>query len=301
MTTSAIVEELWASPALQEQIILVCSIVSINFGLYNVYKVLSVKVHSHGDGSYADIELQDAGTASDEAVEHKMNEIAKLIQDGSSTFLREEYFYTFVFTVIFGVIIFFTAEQYPMMPYTTIPFLLGAFTSIIAGYIGMQIAVRANVRTAKEARHSLDGAFNVAFRGGLVLGFTLVGLALLVLVLLIMAYKSHFHLELTQSDPKKRTEAYLMMFEAIAGYGLGGSTVALFGRVGGGIYTKAADVGADLVGKVVENLDEDSIMNPGVIADNVGDNVGDIAGMGSDLFGSFAEATCACLVISASS
>ena len=91
------------------------------------------------------------------------------------------------------------------------------------------------------------------------------------------------------------------MFEAIAGYGLGASTVALFGRVGGGIYTKAADVGADLVGKVVENLDEDSIMNPGVIADNVGDNVGDIAGMGSDLFGSSAEATCACLVISCSS
>ena len=91
------------------------------------------------------------------------------------------------------------------------------------------------------------------------------------------------------------------MYESIAGYGLGGSTVALFGRVGGGIYTKAADVGADLVGKVVEDLDEDSIQNPGVIADNVGDNVGDIAGMGSDLFGSFAESTCACLVISASS
>jgi Na+/H+-translocating membrane pyrophosphatase len=91
------------------------------------------------------------------------------------------------------------------------------------------------------------------------------------------------------------------MFEAIAGYGLGGSTVALFGRVGGGIFTKAADVGADLVGKVIENMDEDSIQNPAVIADNVGDNVGDIAGMGSDLFGSFAEATCACLVIAATS
>ncbi len=90
---------------------------------------------------------------------------------------------------------------------------------------------------------------------------------------------------------------YLKLFEAIAGYGLGGSTVALFGRVGGGIYTKAADVGADLVGKVIENLDEDDYRNPGVIADNVGDNVGDIAGMGSDLFGSFAESTCACLVI----
>jgi H+-translocating diphosphatase len=91
------------------------------------------------------------------------------------------------------------------------------------------------------------------------------------------------------------------MFEAITGYGLGGSTVALFGRVGGGIYTKAADVGSDLVGKVIENLNEDDYRNPGVIADNVGDNVGDIAGMGSDLFGSFAESTCACLVISATS
>jgi len=230
-----------------------------------------------------------------------MNEIAKLIQDGASTFLKEEYFWTFIFVIVFSLIIFFTAEQSFMMPYTTIPFLLGAFTSIIAGYIGMQIAVRANVRTAKQARQSLDSAFKVAFRGGMVLGFTLVGLALLVLLLLIMGYKSHFNHELTSSDETKRANAYIFMFEAIAGYGLGASTVALFGRVGGGIYTKAADVGADLVGKVVENLDEDSIMNPGVIADNVGDNVGDIAGMGSDLFGSFAEATCACLVISASS
>lgn len=203
--------------------------------------------------------------------------------------------------MLFGAVIFFTAEQEPGMPYTTIPFFLGAFTSIIAGYIGMQIAVRANVRTAKEARSSLDSAFNVAFRGGMVLGFTLVGLALFVLTCLIMAYRSHFHEELNGSDYKQRQKTYIFLFEAIAGYGLGGSTVALFGRVGGGIYTKAADVGADLVGKVVEDLDEDSIMNPGVIADNVGDNVGDIAGMGSDLFGSFAEATCACLVISASS
>ena len=165
----------------------------------------------------------------------------------------------------------------------------------------MQIAVRANVRTAKEARHTLNRAFNVAFRGGLVLGFTLVGLALLVLILLIIGYKNTIYADHLSKGTSARMETYLIMFEAIAGYGLGGSTVALFGRVGGGIYTKAADVGADLVGKVVENLDEDSIMNPGVIADNVGDNVGDIAGMGSDLFGSFAEATCACLVISVTS
>ena len=133
------------------------------------------------------------------------------------------------------------------------------------------------------------------------LGFTLVGLALLVLILLIIGYKNTIYADHLSKGTSARMETYLIMFEAIAGYGLGGSTVALFGRVGGGIYTKAADVGADLVGKVVENLDEDSIMNPGVIADNVGDNVGDIAGMGSDLFGSFAEATCACLVISVTS
>lgn len=230
-----------------------------------------------------------------------MMEIARLIQDGSSTFLKEEYTYTIIFIAFFSVLIFFTAEQESMKPLTTIPFILGALTSIISGYIGMQIAVRANVRTAKEARHTLDRAFNVAFRGGLVLGFVLVGLALLVLIIIIMVYEQVLFAKDLETSPNMRSTSYEMMFEAIAGYGLGGSTVALFGRVGGGIYTKAADVGADLVGKVVENLDEDSIMNPGVIADNVGDNVGDIAGMGSDLFGSFAEATCACLVISASS
>lgn len=155
------------------------------------------------------------------------------------------------------------------------------------------IAVITNVKTTKESASGIHAAFKVAFRGGAVLGFTLVGLALLTLVFLIMLYKNLF-------DPKD-TEEWLSMFEAIAGYGLGGSSIALFGRVGGGIYTKAADVGADLVGKVIAGLDEDSPMNPGVIADNVGDNVGDIAGMGSDLFGSFAESTCACLVVSATS
>ncbi len=130
----------------------------------------------------------------------------------------------------------------------------------------------------------------VAFRGGMVLGFTLVGLALLVLMLIIVGFKK----EAGHMDMKE-------VFENIAGYGLGGSLIALFGRVGGGIYTKAADVGSDLAGKVVAGLPEDCKENPGVIADNVGDNVGDIAGMGADLFGSFAESTCACLVISATS
>jgi Na+/H+-translocating membrane pyrophosphatase len=168
------------------------------------------------------------------------------------------------------------------------------------GYIGMRIAVYANVRTTWSCNKSIDDGFHVAFNGGQVLGFTLVGLALLVLEVLIIVYKSLIIPTQLGSD-KPQTTIARNFFEVIAGYGLGGSTVALFGRVGGGIYTKAADVGADLAGKVCEGLEEDSPENPGTIADNVGDNVGDIAGMGADLFGSLAEATCAALVVSSQS
>jgi H(+)-translocating pyrophosphatase len=226
-----------------------------------------------------------------------MADIAKLISDGSDTFLKTEFASIGVFTAIFAVIIFFVAEKESGDFYVTFAFLLGALTSIVSGYIGMWIAVRANVRTSKMANHSLHDAFLVAFRGGSVLGFCLVGLGLLNLVLLIMAYKAIF-LDFSKGS---KGRGYAELFEVVTGYGLGGSSIALFARVGGGIYTKAADVGADLVGKVVNDLDEDSIMNPGTIADNVGDNVGDIAGMGADLFGSLAESTCACLVISGSS
>ncbi len=159
----------------------------------------------------------------------------------------------------------------------------------------MKIATYTNVRTTKEAAEDIGKGFVVAYRGGQVLGFVLVGLALFVLQVLIIVYKA-LYLEGKTAEKDVR-----VMFEMIAGYGLGGSTVALFGRVGGGIYTKAADVGSDLAGKVVQGLDEDDIKNPGVIADNVGDNVGDIAGMGADLFGSLAEATCAALVVGATS
>lgn len=186
------------------------------------------------------------------------------------------------------------------MLYTTVAFLVGAITSITSGFIGMHIATRANVRVAYQANKylndtgsSLKEAFTVAFKGGCVMGFCLVSLALAVLTLLIIVF-------LALLKPTN-TEAFKVMFEYLAGYGLGGSTVALFCRVGGGIYTKAADVGADLVGKNELGLDEDSPKNPATIADNVGDNVGDIAGMGSDLFGSFAESTCAALVVSGTS
>jgi len=159
----------------------------------------------------------------------------------------------------------------------------------------MRIAVYTNVRTTKECAEDIHKGFVVAYRGGQVLGFVLVGLALLVLQIMIIIYRSM--IIGTSTD----TTLVLEMFEMISGYGLGGSTVALFGRVGGGIYTKAADVGSDLAGKNVQNLPEDSPDNPGVIADNVGDNVGDIAGMGADLFGSLAESTCAALVVGATS
>jgi Na+/H+-translocating membrane pyrophosphatase len=196
--------------------------------------------------------------------------------------------------VAFAVLLAFTVEPILGTFYTTVAFLIGGLTSIIAGYIGMRIAVHTNVRTTKECAEDIHLGFVVAYRGGQVLGFSLVSLALLVLQIIIMVYKKMY---ITDSDGEK----VRVMFEMIAGYGLGASTVALFGRVGGGIYTKAADVGSDLAGKVVAGLEEDSPENPGVIADNVGDNVGDIAGMGADLFGSLAESTCAALVVGSTS
>ena len=170
----------------------------------------------------------------------------------------------------------------------------GAVTSILAGYIGMKVAVFANSIVALTARHPREGlprAFVVAFRAGAVMGFCLTSLGLLVLLFIIWFYRSYY--------PNNTTDflQFQYLYESVAGYGLGGSSIALFGRVGGGIYTKAADVGADLVGKVEAGLDEDSPKNPGTIADNVGDNVGDVAGMGADLFGSFAESTSATLVV----
>lgn len=226
-----------------------------------------------------------------------MKDIAALITDGAITFLKQEYLYLTIFLILFAVLLVFTVgwTDKGFEFYTVSAFLIGGFTSIVAGYLGMRIAVYSNVRTTKECASSIHDGFVVAFRGGQVLGFTLVGIALLILVIIMIVYKS---LLITDKSTK---EDWLIMFEMIAGYGLGGSTVALFGRVGGGIYTKAADVGADLAGKVCQGLEEDSPSNPGTIADNVGDNVGDIAGMGADLFGSLAESTCAALVVSATS
>ena len=186
-----------------------------------------------------------------------------------------------------------THDQGAYFPYTTFAFLIGAGTSMLCGYIGMKIATECNYKTTYLCNSDKFAGFKCAFQGGQVLGFCLVGLALLILEVLILCYRAAI-------NPTEEAQA-AHIFEFISGYGLGGSTVALFGRVGGGIYTKAADVGADLAGKVDASLPEDSPKNPGTIADNVGDNVGDIAGMGADLFGSLAESTCAALVVSAGS
>ena len=152
------------------------------------------------------------------------------------------------------------------------------------GAFGMYIATISNYRTTICAQKSLGYAFKTAYRAGIVIGFALVSVSLIILLLLIYSTKELLQLE----SQSKNHEYFEYLFECIAGFGLGGSTIALFARVGGGIFTKAADLGSDLVGKIESGLPEDSPRNPATIADNVGDNVGDIAGMGADLFGSFA-------------
>jgi H(+)-translocating pyrophosphatase len=239
----------------------------------------------------------------------QMLQTNKFIQDGAKTFLRKEYTYLCLFCVIFALILVLAVDQpwvagksYGAFPYTCVAFIVGAITSMVAGYIGMVIATQTNVKVTYLCNIDISEGFKVAFSGGQVLGFCLVGLALGILEILILCYRPSILAFNGETGTKHQLiRQVTILFEFISGYGLGGSTVALFGRVGGGIYTKAADVGADLAGKVGEALDEDSPLNPGTIADNVGDNVGDIAGMGADLFGSLAESTCAALVVSSTS
>ena len=245
----------------------------------------------------------------------KLIGIYDAIREGADSFLRAEYTICAYFIASFGVVVLLMTSyvekkfQIDQGGLTAISFVAGGLTSIVSGLIGMKVAVFANARTTVMAAgpNPWTDAFNTAFRAGSVMGFSLCGLSMLVLYVLAHLFAVHFKDWKTIivddadcSDGCAHKDA-LHLMEALAGYGLGGSSIALFGRVGGGIYTKAADVGADLAGKVVAGIPEDDPRNPATIADNVGDNVGDVAGMGSDLFGSFAEATCAALVVASQS
>jgi len=223
----------------------------------------------------------------------KLIKIHGAIATGAMAFLKAEYKYMVYFMAGFALLIAFliddphTADTNEGI-YTAISFLLGCVISIISGFIGMRIATIGNARTTTAAKSSIAEAFKVALNSGAVMGFGLVGLGVLGLIGIYLLLK----FLLPEIEPH-------ILMEVLAGFGLGGSSIALFGRVSGGIFTKAADVGADLVGKVEQGIPEDDPRNPAVIADNVGDNVGDVAGMGADLFGSLAESTCAALVIGA--
>jgi len=239
------------------------------------------------------VSKQDAG-------DKNMSELSGYIADGAMAFLRAEWKVLTYFVIIAGLLLAWSgtlkgSPENPIhsSPIIAVAFLIGAVLSALAGYIGMRIATKANVRTTQAARTSLSLALKVSFRGGTVMGFGVAGLAILGLgSLFIVLYHTFVHPGTAASaEELKKT------IEVLAGFSLGAESIALFARVGGGIYTKAADVGADLVGKVEAGIPEDDVRNPATIADNVGDNVGDVAGMGADLFGSYVATILATMVL----
>jgi len=209
----------------------------------------------------------------------RMRAIGDAIRDGSGTFLRREYTVLAPFVILVAVGLWALIDLWTLnntVPETAIAYLAGTICSATAGFIGMNVAVRANVRTAASAMRGLNPALRVAFNSGSVMGVTVVGIGLLGVTILYMIFKD---------------------VTVVAGFGFGASSIALFARVGGGIFTKAADVGSDLVGKIEAGIPEDDPRNPGVIADNVGDNVGDVAGMGADLFESYVSSIIAAMAL----
>jgi K(+)-stimulated pyrophosphate-energized sodium pump len=233
------------------------------------------------------VSKQDAGDA-------RMQEIASYIASGAIAFLKAEWRVLTYFGIIVAILLAFAGTQAEnSSPIIGASFVLGAFLSALAGYIGMNIATKANVRTAHAARTSLTKALEVSFTGGSVMGIGVAGIAVLGLgSLFIVLYNLYV-------GPNGDVNGLPMekALEVLAGFSLGAESIALFARVGGGIYTKAADVGADLVGKVEAGIPEDDPRNPATIADNVGDNVGDVAGMGADLFGSYVATILATMVL----
>ncbi len=227
---------------------------------------------------------QDEGT-------DKMKKIAGHIAEGAMAFLRAEYKILAIFVVAVAILLAVTADDTNSSPLVGLSFIVGALCSGLAGYIGMKVATKANVRTANAARTSLGKALEIAFAGGSVMGMGVVGLGVLGLGGLFLIYTNMFGVDTAQNLNRVIT--------IITGFSFGASSIALFARVGGGIYTKAADVGADLVGKVEAGIPEDHPLNPATIADNVGDNVGDVAGMGADLFESYVGSIIGTMVLGA--
>jgi len=219
----------------------------------------------------------------------KMVQIAKFISDGAMAFIKAEYKILAFFVFGIGLLLVVLADPFTSSPLVAFSFVVGAASSALAGFIGLKIATKANVRTTHAARTSLNKALRVAFTGGSVMGLTVVGLGALGLGTLFILYANWFGTE--------SPEAVSRILSIITGFSFGASTIALFARVGGGIYTKAADVGADLVGKVESGIPEDHPLNPATVADNVGDNVGDVAGMGADLFESYVSSIVAAMVL----
>lgn len=225
------------------------------------------------------VSKQDAGT-------DKMKKIAGHIAEGAMAFLKAEYKILSIFVICVAILLAVTANSETSSPLVGVSFVLGAFCSALAGFIGMRVATKANVRTTNAARTSLGRALEVAFAGGTVMGMGVVGLGVLGLSVLFIVYQGMF-------------DSVEQVLTVITGFSFGASSIALFARVGGGIYTKAADVGADLVGKVEAGIPEDHPLNPATIADNVGDNVGDVAGMGADLFESYVGSIVGTMVLGA--
>jgi len=231
---------------------------------------------------------QDPGDA-------EMQTLSGYIAAGAMAFLKAEWKVLSYFALITGALLFWSGTLVETSSWMiSVSFLIGAFTSALAGYIGMNIATKANVRTAQAAKTSLSKAFRVAFNGGSVMGLGVAGLAVLGLGSLFIIF---YQMYVVQTGAEVNGKSMEKALEVLAGFSLGAESIALFARVGGGIYTKAADVGADLVGKVEAGIPEDDVRNPATIADNVGDNVGDVAGMGADLFGSYVATILATMVL----
>ncbi len=226
------------------------------------------------------VKKQEVGT-------EKMATIATHIADGAMAFLKAEYRVLAIFVLAVAILLGFSGNTEGSSPLIALSFILGAICSALAGFIGMRVATKANVRTTNAARTSLGKALEVAFGGGSVMGLGVVGLGVLGLGTLFLAYSQFTDWTIDQ------------VITVITGFSFGASSIALFARVGGGIYTKAADVGADLVGKVEAGIPEDHPLNPATIADNVGDNVGDVAGMGADLFESYVGSIIGTMVLGA--